>query len=121
VRRLSLGFAVALPPRPRPLPKNKIGRFYALSYLFAFFSLHPLTYQSRMGRHGPELFEVPACSGLPGVPYHGVRRNLRGPGSEYRRERRYIRHHLDLYGVHGAFMLHTVQNGQPCKNLFNAH
>ena len=24
VRRLSVGFAVALPPRPRPLPKNRI-------------------------------------------------------------------------------------------------
>lgn len=46
LRRLSLAYA-GLCPAPRPRPKNKIGRFYALSYFFAFFSLRPLTYQSR--------------------------------------------------------------------------
>jgi len=40
-----------------------------------------------MGQHGPELFEVPAGPGLPGVPYHGVRGDLCGAGKEYRRGR----------------------------------
>ena len=66
-----------------------------------------------MGRHGAELFEVPVCPGFPGVPHHGVRGDLCGAGAGDCRKRRHQRGHLDVHGLHGAAVLHPVQDGEP--------
>jgi len=42
VRRLSVGFAVALPPRPRPLPKNRIrANAYRRAWIFRLVAQSP--------------------------------------------------------------------------------
>ena len=40
-----------------------------------------------VGRHGPELSQIPVCPGIPGISDYGVRGDLCGAGAEYLRKR----------------------------------
>ena len=53
-----------------------------------------------MGRHGTELPALPDGVRLSGVPHHGLRGDLRGPGAEHRHRRGYDCRHLVLCGIY---------------------
>ena len=69
-----------------------------------------------MGRHGPELFALFVRPGIPGVSHHRVRGDLRRAGAGYRHRGRHYYGHLDLRGLHGAFVFYAFQNRQPIKS-----
>ena len=68
-----------------------------------------------MGRHGTELFEILACPRFPSVFNPCVRRHLRGFDTDNRSNRRHFRRDLVLHGLYRPLVLHTFQDGKPCK------
>ena len=64
------------------------------------------------GRGRAELSPLPVRRGLPGDADFGMRGDLRGTHSEYRRRRRPHRGDMGDHRLHGAAVLLPVQNGE---------
>ena len=56
--------------------------------------------------------------GIPGVSHYDLRGDLRRTRSKHWHWRRCEQGHLDLHGVHGAAVLHPVQDREPRKSNF---
>ena len=71
-----------------------------------------------MGRHGAELSPLPVGFGVSGLSHHHLHRHLCGAGTEYAHRRQHFHGHLAVHGLHGAALLHPVQNQQSRKVNF---
>ena len=60
-----------------------------------------------MGADGTELSQEPVRPRLSGLPYYHLCCHLRRSGTEHDRGYEYLHGHLELYGLYGAFVLHT--------------
>ena len=60
-----------------------------------------------MGADGTELSQEPVRPRLSGLPHYHLCRHLRCACTEHDRGYEYFHGHLELYGLYGAFVLHT--------------
>ena len=83
------------------------------------FSAHPLCNGCKPGNraYGPELFQVPVCCGVSGLPYYGVYRYLRGAGAERGNSRSFghNRRGMESNGIYRPIVFYHVQNWKPLE------
>lgn len=65
-----------------------------------------------MGADGQQLSAVALCAGFSGIPHHGLRRDLCGTRAGHQRRRRHRHRLVDVHRLHGAAVLHALQNQQ---------
>ena len=68
-----------------------------------------------MGQHGTELLKIFACAWFSSVFDFGMCRHLCGIDTDNHSNRRHFRRDLVLHGLYRPLVLHTFQDGKPCK------
>ena len=83
--------------------------------IYLMTSLAPIPWKPGTEPYRAELFESPDGPWLPGIPDHDLYRHLCGIGPDGRLYGRHHRKHLGRHGIHGAFVLLTLQDRKPGK------
>ena len=77
-------------------------------------SIAPIPMATMMGKEfggmGQNYLQKPARARVPGVSHHRLRRHLRGARPKHSARRGREQGHLDVHGLHGAALLHAVQD-----------